>query len=151
MIHTTTDSAAPPIAGAWKLHSWEIRYDDGRPSTLPFGASPQGLLIYSADGWMSAVVCRQNRPEFPTDRSPRILNDQVIAESFRSYFHYAGPFRLEGDWVIHSVRHALNPNFVGTEQRRHFSLEEPRLTLRGVDRVKGGDRHHQLVWLRAGA
>lgn len=146
-----TDSSAPPIAGAWKLQSWEIRYEDGRPSTLPFGSSPRGLLIYSADGWMSAVVCRRQRAEFPTDRSPRTLDDRLAAEAFRSYFHYAGTYRLEGDCVIHEVRHALNPNFVGTGQRRRFSLVEPRLTLRGVDRVKGGDRHHELVWLRAGA
>jgi hypothetical protein len=108
------------------------------------------LLIYSADGWMSAVVSRRQRAEFPTDRSPRTLDDRAAADAFRSYFHYAGPYRLEEDWVIHEVRHALNPNFVDTEQRRRFSLDEPRLTLRGVDRVKGGDRHHELVWLRAG-
>lgn len=137
------------LLGAWTLCAWRIhRPGRDRPS-LPFGPEPQGLLIYSADGWMSATVCRAGRPVFPEGASPRTLEDDVLADAFRSAFHYAGPWRIEDGDIIHTVRYSLNPSMVGTEQRRTPRLDGDRLTLLGVEPLPSGLRRHELEWRRA--
>ena len=58
-----------------------------------------------------------------------------------------------GQQVVHSVTHALNPNFVGTEQVRNMSFSTSgELTLSASDTVPGTAvaRHHRLIWRRNG-
>lgn len=138
------------IEGSWRLRSWEIRSGGGRGVTAPFGDCPEGLLVYTPDGWMSATVCRGDRAPLPADSSPRKVDEHLIAEAYRSYFHYAGPYRVEAGSVVHTVRYSLNPNFVGTEQFRKIRIDGPLLTLTGIDRAGNTERHHELVWQRCG-
>ena len=145
----TTDIRAEDIIGAWQLRSWLIHYDDGRDPGFPFGPQPSGLLLYSPDGWMSATVQRPDREPLPADRSPRDLDSELPASAFWSYFAYAGPWRIEGDRVIHSVRHSLNPAMTGTEQVRQMVLEGTLLTLTGIETIRDESRRHELVWRRA--
>jgi hypothetical protein len=138
------------IEGSWRLRSWEIRSSAGRGVTAPFGDCPEGLLVYTPDGWMSATVCRGDRAPLPAGSSPRKVDERLVAEAYRSYFHYAGPYRVEADTVVHTVRYSLNPNFVGTEQFRKMRIDGPLLTLTGIDRAGNAERHHELVWQRCG-
>jgi len=144
-----TEVTAVDIIGAWQLQTWLIHYQDGRDPGIPYGKQPSGLLLYSADGWMSATVHRSDREPLPADRSPRDLSPGLVAQAYWSYFHYAGPWRIEGDTVIHSVRHSLNPAMVGTEQVRLMKLAGSMLTLNGIEAIKDGSRRHELVWRRA--
>ena len=144
----TTEIKPVDIEGAWQLQSWLIHYSDGREPGAPFGSNPGGQLLYSPDGWMSATVHRNHRTAFPVGLSPRKLDHALIAEAYWSYFHYAGKWRIEGDAVIHSVLHSLNPAMVGTEQFRYMTLESARLILTGLEPVAGGERTHELVWHR---
>jgi len=136
------------IVGAWSLHSWLIHYPDQREPASPYGSDPHGLLLYHPEGWMSATVNRKKRDSFPAGLSPRQLEPSRVADSYWSFFHYSGPWRIEGDQVIHTVRHSLNPNMVGTEQIRHAKLEEPVLSLMGIEAVGDSSRHHELIWHR---
>ena len=142
------DYSQRDIEGCWTLRSWRILYDDDRAASEPFGKEPEGLLLYSADGWMSATVCRPDRPGFPAGSSPRTLGDTPVAEAFRSYFHYAGTYRIDDGCVIHTVYYSLNPDFVGTEQSRHLRIDGRLLTLTGFDRAGDSERRHELVWQR---
>ena len=47
---------ADKFIGAWKLVSAEFVADDGTPGESPYGPEPQGLLIYDAQGSMSAQL-----------------------------------------------------------------------------------------------
>jgi len=136
------------LEGAWHLRSWLIHYPGGREAGAPFGNDPGGLLLYSPDGWMSATVHRADRAAFPAGVSPRQLDDGLIAEAYWSYFQYAGTWRVEGDCVIHHVRHSLNPAMVGTEQVRQIQLNRPQLILTGVEPMPAGRRTHELQWFR---
>jgi len=141
----------PTLTGSWLLRAWDIYGPGTGHQAQPFGPEPMGLLVYTPDGWMSATVCRPGRTPFPPGSSPRRLDDATVADAFRSYFHYAGPYRVEADRVIHCVHYCLNPSMVGTEQVRTLALDGDRLTLRGEESVAGGVRRHELVWRRAGA
>jgi hypothetical protein len=147
----TADGPAVTLQGSWRLESWLIHYTGNCPPGLPYGSQPQGLLIYSPDGWMSAAVHRKDRPPLPAEQSPRNLEPAVIADSYWSYFHYAGTWRVENDRVIHTVKHSLNPNMMHTEQVRHITLHEPRLTLTGFEAIAGQERCHELTWRRQAA
>jgi hypothetical protein len=134
------------LKGTWQLESWTIGYADRDDFTYPYGEDPQGLRMYTDDGWMSASICRKERALLPEDVSFRKLPDEVKAAAFSAYFHYAGRYRVgEGD-VIHYVTQSLNPNFPGTEQVRHAELDGQTLVLSGKDQVGDVARFHSLVW-----
>jgi hypothetical protein len=134
------------LKGTWQLESWTIGYSDRDDFTYPYGEDPQGLLMYTDDGWMSASICRKERALLPDNVSFRKLPDEIKAAAFSSYFHYAGRYRVvEGD-VIHYVTQSLNPNFPGTEQLRHAELDGQTLVLSGKDQVGDVARFHSLVW-----
>jgi hypothetical protein len=139
------------LVGAWQLESWTIGYTDRDEFTYPYGEEPQGLLLYSKDGWMSASIGRPGRALLPADVSYRKLPDALKAAAFSSYFHYAGRYRVADGDVIHYVTQSLNPNFPGTEQLRHAELDGQTLVLSGKDQVGGATRFHSLVWHRADA
>ena len=136
------------LVGTWQLESWTIGYSNREDFSYPYGEDPQGLLLYSEDGWMSASIARRERDPFPGDVNYRKLPAELKAAAFSSYFHYAGRYRvLEGD-VIHYVSQSLNPNFPGTEQLRHAELDGQTLVLSGKDTVGDVVRFHSLVWHR---
>lgn len=137
------------LVGSWQLESWTIGYSDRDDFSYPYGEDPEGLLVYSDDGWMSACIARHQRTLFPEDVSYRKLPDQLKGEAFSSYFHYAGRFRVQAGDVIHYVCHSLNPNFPGSEQLRHAELDGQTLVLSGKDTVGEVTRFHSLVWHRS--
>ncbi len=137
------------LMGAWALISWQIFSAEEALFTEPFGAEPHGLLQYTADGCMSAVVCRSKRAELPPGVSPRRMEAELLANCYRSYFHYAGRWHIEGDSVIHSVELGLNPNMVGTRQVRQMHFDGDTLSLTGIESFGAQQRRHVLLWQRA--
>lgn len=145
-----------PLLGTWHLLRWEITYGDGRTPTLPYGTDATGLILYTADGHMSACLGRGARARLSSD-SVRSAPEAERLAAFESWFQYAGPYRLQRDaagalQVVHAVTHALNPNFVGTEQVRQVNFDaDGTLTLSASDVVPGSTvaRHHRLLWRRA--
>ena len=146
---TQDSSAAARLVGAWNLLSWQIFDDATLPAAEPFGPSPVGLLQYSDNGWMSAAVSFPNRTSHPAGISPRRMQADLLADSYRSYFHYAGHWRIEDDCVIHTVRLSLNPNMIGSEQVRRMSFGAGTLTLEGIESFGKKHRRHELLWRRA--
>ncbi|MCB1676177.1 MAG: lipocalin-like domain-containing protein [Halioglobus sp.] len=136
------------LHGAWQLESWTIGYSSGDDFTYPFGEDPQGLLLYSPTGWMSASIGTAQRAPLPEGVSLRKLPAAQRAAAFSSYFHYAGRYRVVDGDVVHYVTHSLNPNFVGTQQMRHAELDGQTLVLSGKDQVGEVTRFHSLVWHR---
>ena len=144
-----------PLLGTWHLVRWDITYIDGRPASLPFGAEASGLICYTHDGTMSACIASANRPHLSSES----VRSAPVAErlaAFETFFQYAGRYRLQtGDGqqqVVHRVTHALNPNFVGSQQVRNVAFAgDGRLTLSASDTVPGTSvaRHHRLVWQRS--
>ena len=146
-----------PLLGTWHLVRWDIRYDDGRPPTLPFGDGATGLIVYAADGSMSACIARAGRGRLSSD-SVRSAPESERLAAFESYFQYAGPYAIRiadgRQQVVHSVTQSLNPNFVGTQQVRDMAFgADGQLTLSASDTVPGTSvaRHHRLVWSRRDA
>ena len=135
--------------GAWVLADWRIEYADGAV-TRPFGDTAHGYIVYSGDGTMTASIAQSDRPKFGITNARNAAPEQKAA-AFDSYFHYAGPWRIEGDEVVHSVAMSLNPDFSGTEQCRRFEFDgEGGLTLSATE-ATGSERfrRHILQWRKA--
>jgi hypothetical protein len=141
---------AESLVGAWRLQRWEIVHEAvgrGRAVSQPFGTGAEGLLLYTADGWMSAAIMAGGRR--PLSRaSPRSAPAAERAAAFDGYFSYAGRWSVEGSQVRHEVTVALNPAMVGTLQLREARLDGGTLTLSAEEILADGVRRHRLVWRR---
>jgi hypothetical protein len=140
---------ADDLVGAWKLRRWEISYPATGRVTRPFGEDAIGMILYTPDGYMSAVLARRERGEFSTPILPKAPAAEKL-RAFDGYMHYAGRyFVVQGD-VHHEVEFALNMSLVGTTQIREALLDGDRLTLSAEEPLEGGEmRRHRLEWLRA--
>lgn len=142
MPHSPSD-----FTGAWALVDWRIEYSDGAV-TRPFGEGAHGYIVYSANGIMTASIATNARQPFGIPNA-RNASAAQKSEAFDSYFHYAGPWRIDGDTVVHSVTMSLNPDMTGTEQRRRAVFDgQGGLTLSAREALKdGASRHHILQWI----
>jgi len=52
-----------PLAGTWKLRSFEVR-TTANEVTYPFGRDAKGYLIMTPDGYWSVAVMSANRLQF---------------------------------------------------------------------------------------
>ncbi|MFF4245660.1 lipocalin-like domain-containing protein [Streptomyces sp. NPDC001822] len=148
----TPDELRAALVGAWRLVSYEARGVDGGEVVRPFGDRPLGLIIYSADGYMSAQITRPDRPRFDTDRLESGRPEE-LTEAARNYLAYAGPFRVQdGQTVIHDVALSLFPNWMGGAQLRVARLdgEVLQLALATPTRIWGALRTGVLTWERVG-
>ena len=143
----TQDIDETTLRGGWKLVVWQIDYSDDRPPSYPYGSDADGLLLYTNDGMMSANIAYANRSQLSTE-STRHAPETEKCEAFDSYFSYAGHYHVEDEVVVHRVSHSLNPNFPGTEQRRHIRFVEGDLELSAQDQLPGSEvtRTHRLRW-----
>lgn len=114
------------FTGAWKLADYRLTDADGAV-TRPF-ADTQGLLIYTADGFMSASMSGGGmRPLF-----------------------YSGPYETLVDKNIHHIEISNDPKLVGTDQQRLVSFEGDRLVLTASPSIAGGPgTKADIVWERA--
>jgi hypothetical protein len=141
---------AEALVGAWRLVRWQIEYPPGDRVTYPFGPAPEGLLLYTADGHMSASMQRPARQRL-SRANVGAVSDAEKAGAFDSCVQYAGRWRVIGADVHHDVEVAVNPNLPGTRQVRGAVLRGDELELRAVEALEapGTARVHRILWRRA--
>lgn len=138
------------LVGAWMLGRWSIEWSVEGRSSFPFGENATGLLLYAPGGFMSAGISCAGRRGFDGG-NVRHASQSARAQAFDGYFQYQGRFRIAGRIVEHHVTHSLNPDFVGTVQRREALLQGGQLELRAEDQANGASRLHRLIWHRVQA
>jgi hypothetical protein len=150
--HDTLTGAelARALVGAWRLVSWRIEYPGSARATEPFGPAPEGLILYTADGYMSAAMQRPARPRLSRENLAAV-NDAEKAAAFVSYLQYSGHWSVTGLDVHHVIELAMNPNLLGTRQVRGAILRNDELELRAAEPLEGsgGVRLHRILWRRA--
>ena len=131
------------LRGTWRLESWSLVYEDGRPPEFPLGEDAVGYLMYTTDGHVSASLARANRP--PLD--PASAGSK--AQAFDAFFGYAGRFEARDGAVVHQIEFGTNPALAGVNSLRHVELDGDRLILTGPDFSPGSPRSHRILWRRA--
>ena len=147
MNHSMNSNVAPKLVGAWKSRILDTQDPSGQTG-YPFGRNAQGRLIYEPNGRMAVQLMNPDRPRFAS--SDLLLTSEAeVRAAFDGYAAYYGSYSVDqGERIIvHHVEAAHIPNWVGTDQVRHFELQGNRLTLKG-DLERGGQAVVSLVWER---
>jgi hypothetical protein len=133
------------LLGTWQLAHWRIEYQDGRV-TLPFGADAGGMLLYGADGWMSATMWTAIRTPVAARSA---TTEQLVsrAKVLDEYLSYGGRWWLDGQVIVHEVVQSANPVLIGTRQARAASLQRDCLILAAQESVPT-ERVHRIEWRR---
>ena len=117
------DAVRKQLAGEWTLVKYEIFGENGqtRPGNYDIGRINYG------EREMSAHLMRSGRPKDPA------ATDAARAAAFQGYLGYFGPYTIDAakKIVVHHVAGSSLPNWLGTEQVRHygFSADGKQLTL----------------------
>ena len=122
---------ADKFVGVWRLLSVEYRTDDGAVVESPYGAEPEGAIMYDSLGNMAAQISRKDRPRFSSnDRMAGSVEEKKAA--FETYVAYFGRYRVDERErsVTHEVQQALFPNWSDSKQVRYFTFADRKLTLR---------------------
>jgi len=139
------------LVGAWRLQSYvETPVDGGEPFE-PLGPDPQGLIIYTPDGYMSAQLSKPDRKGFASGDWFDGTTQEYVAEA-STYIAYSGPFKVDDAGTLtHSMQVSLFPNWIGQTQERTVELDGDTLTLGSASPIRSAGRTvmSRLVWRRA--
>ena len=110
-----------------------------------FGAKPQGVLHYSPEGRMLALIAHGDRKAAAGSRATPAEAEAL----YRSMLSYGGAYTVAGDVVTHHVDISWNEKFTGGEQKRHYKLEGNRLVLstpQSPDPIDGKMSVRRMTW-----
>jgi hypothetical protein len=137
------------LPGTWRLVSFKARDSKGQLQ-YPLGKHVSGQLVYDASGNMSAHVMRNDRPLFATN-DPSRGTDAEVRAAFEGHASYFGTYTIDlaTQTVTHHVLGTSYPNWIGSDQLRHFKFDGPRLVLSTPPIVSGGESlEYVLTWER---
>src|ERR1700744_6190034 len=103
------------LHGCWRLVSFETEFQDSGKRTQPWGADPNGHLVFHPDGRMMVLITAKPREPGNTD-------DRLVA-LFRTLMAYTGRYRIEKDRFITKIDACWNEAWNGTEQERFYTLD----------------------------
>ena len=117
------------LIGVWTLRQYSD-ITEGQPSRHPFGPNPEGLLIYTADGFVSALLMAPDRPSFGGEGLQDATPDQYTVAG-RGFIGYSGVYEVDEalEFVMHRPLVAFAPNMIGSEQKRLVELNGDTLVL----------------------
>lgn len=130
--------------GSWKLISYEFTSKTGEVS-YPRGRNAVGRISYDAAGRMFVQIMQPGCPQFAGSDVRQGTPDEMIA-AYHGYLAYYGTYTIDESRgvVVHEVEASLFPNYVGSDQVRHYTFSGARLTLEVETELGRG----KLVWER---
>jgi len=136
------------VVGTWKLISVTATTDNGGVGKAVLGQNPSGLLTYTADGRMMAIISDDGRkPLSVADRVAAPAEER--AQAYSTFMAYAGRYTFTCDKVVHHVEVASLQNWVNTDQTRFVNLRGNRLLVRNTPQLRGGvTLNIESVWER---
>jgi len=139
--------SAASLVGAWELVALYRESAEGR-THQPFGDRPVGLIMYTADGSMSAVLMRRDRTSVPDEAGESGSPGQTTAPS-EEFTAYCGTYRLDParGAVVHHVEVSHDPEMVGNDLVRYFEIDGDTLHITTDPAVAmGEDWVTHVIW-----
>jgi hypothetical protein len=140
------------LIGAWILVSYVEETVEGSELVEPLGPHPQGIIMYTPDGYMSAQLAKPDRPKSSTgDWFAGTAEDYTNEAS--SYIAYTGPFHVdeEAQTLTHTMFISLFPDWTGQTQPRAVKIDGNFLHLGTVSPIRSSGKtvNSRLTWERA--
>lgn len=107
------------VIGLWKLVSYKVEIQATGQKEPIMGQNPTGYALFSPEGRVFFVLTGEGRKPAKTIQDRADLLGNLVA--------YTGTYSVKGDTWITKVDVAWNPEWVGTEQTRSFTVEGKRL------------------------
>ncbi|MZG20002.1 hypothetical protein GTY44_42110 [Streptomyces sp. SID5914] len=133
------------LVDAWNLRDFTATRGDH--TTQPLGDKPSGMLLYTAHGWMSALLTAS--PDTATGTSSAEADDGGKPRKTVKTVAYAGRWERTADGlVLHHVRYSHYAPWTGTTLQRAVrqNADELELTATGAGGYRLG-----MLWQRARA
>lgn len=113
------------LIGAWKLVSYTERDVETGIEVFPMGEHPDGIIMYTPDGYMSAQLGIADRKCFGSG-DPYAGTPQEYEAAGKTYIAYSGPFYLdEGRGLLeHEMFVSFFPNWRGQRQVRVAHIDD---------------------------
>jgi hypothetical protein len=128
------------LQGTWRLKLFQ--QESKQRIHYPFGRNAPGLLIYSAEGWMSVQIGRDPMPAQPPTPAMNYGDPAYVSEAktasplklgeiFDSYLAYYGLYTIDlaSSTVYHHVSGSNRPSLIGQSMPRRFARDGSFLTL----------------------
>jgi hypothetical protein len=96
----------------------------------PFGEMPQGFILYTPDGYMSAQLSASDRRKFETEDMYQGKPEEYLNAGL-TYLAYSGPYYVDElkRMVEHEMSVSLFPNWQGQRQVRIVKVGNKELQL----------------------
>lgn len=134
------------LVGTWKLISASSISSKGEEDDSPYGRNPAGILTYSAEGRVTALLSYGGRKALSAFAK---VEDQ--AEAFKTFLAYTGRYTLRADEIVHHIEIASLQSYVGKDLIRKVRFEDDRIVLTTPPTlVNGKTQTLELTWQRAG-
>jgi len=136
------------LIGTWKFVSLTATKPRGEV-IHPYGDKLFGMLVYTANGYMSVLLMDPGRPRFTSD-DPFGGTTEEVMEAYRAFDAYCGTYTVDADKgiVVHHLQGSRFPNWVGSDQVRHYRVSENKLSLTADIQVKGENWYIEAVLQR---
>ena len=132
------------LIGTWRLISAASTTSAGERNETPYGQKPTGLLTYSDDGRVTAMISYGGRKPLSVRAGA-----EEQAEAFKTFLSYAGRYTISGDKVTHHVEISSIQNYVGRDLVRTVRFENDRIVLvTPPTPVNGRVQTIELIWER---
>jgi len=132
------------LVGTWKLLSAASQTSSGERNEAPYGPSPSGLLTYTADGRVTALISYGGRKLL---QACAAVEEQ--AEAFKTFLAYAGRYTLRGDQITHHIEVSSIQNYANQDLVRTITLAGDQIILLTPPTlVNGKVQTVELVWQR---
>ena len=127
----------PSLVGSWRLASFVVSDDKGAERQY-WDDRATGLIIYTADGRVSAQLYDARRPRIGTvwDRA----DPSAAQAAFVGMASYYGRYRVDASrgTVTHTIEGAMSPDWIGTDLVRGYRFLGPnRVELRVLTSAEG--------------
>ena len=136
-------SVAGPLVGTWRL----LRFEDveNGQTIHRYGERPIGLFIYTADGHVAIQIANPANPacaaplpavfasnaRMKAETTLPECTPEQLRKRLDGYVAYWGTYSVDAaaSVVIHHVESDLKGGYVGTDQRRPFTVDGDRLVI----------------------
>jgi hypothetical protein len=117
-IAQPANSLKDQIVGSWNFVVAEVTAPDGKKS-LPFGETPKGILIFTADGRFAQIHVASDVPKIASNNRLTGTPEEYAAIMRRSLSVF-GTYAIDEDkkTVTYSIVSASYPNWEGEAQTR---------------------------------
>jgi len=138
--------------GTWKLISSEMV--SGSEVIYPLGQNCEGIITFDNAGKLNGQMMRVDRPKFASNDMLRGTPDEITA-AYQGYICFWADYTVDESAGVmsYTVIGSLFPNWVGHHQKRLYSIEGNRLTLKTSPLSLGGKENvvGVLVWEKLAA